>query len=221
MGLISLAPAGLLFCGEPEKAYRKAYELDFIDVGFAKDATAIMAAMISEALGGKKNAKEIVRLGLSLYPMGYGKNRPMVKSLRKFIRIADQATSDQDLIQRLAAEVKNMGVFDPRDTLGVAVAAFYFTDGDPVRTIVIAANDRDLDTNGNLKKLRDVDCSAGVAGALVGALRGIEAFPPDWVQDTIKANKKVYAIDLEDNAKRFCEVVYGRQTPPSAPQEHQ
>jgi len=136
MGLISLAPAGMHFCGEPEKAYRKAHELDLVDVGWAKDAAAMMAAMVSEALGGKRDAKDIVRLALRLDPLGYGADRPMARSLQRFREIADHATNDQDLIQRLAPEVIDLGVFDPRDTFGVAVTAFHFSDGDPVRTIV-------------------------------------------------------------------------------------
>ncbi len=55
-----------------------------------------------------------------------------------------------------------------------------------------------------------MDCTAGVAGALVGALRGADTFPEDWVSDTIAANKKVYGIDLENNARRFYEAVYGQ-----------
>ena len=78
-----------------------------------------------------------------------------------------------------------------------------------MRTIIIAANDREIDAAGRLTKLRDVDCSASVAGALVGALRGVTAFPPDWVRDTVAANQKVYGIDLEANARRLCEAVYG------------
>jgi hypothetical protein len=74
----------------------------------------------------------------------------------------------------------------------------------------MAVNDRDLDEKGGLKRLRDVDCTAGIAGALVGVLHGIQAFPPEWVRDTIEANKAVYGIDLEANARRLCETVYGR-----------
>ena len=47
-----------------------------------------------------------------------------------------------------------------------------------LRTISIAANDRDVDAQGNLVKLRDNDCTAGVAGGAAGALCGIEAFQP-------------------------------------------
>jgi ADP-ribosylglycohydrolase len=89
------------------------------------------------------------------------------------------------------------------------MAAMYFCDGDPVRSIVMAANDRYLDEDGSLKQLRDVDCTAGVAGALVGALRGVHTFPEDWVADVLKANQDVYGIDIEANARRFHEAVYG------------
>ena len=94
--------------------------------------------------------------------------------------------------------------------LGVPVAALSYTNGDPIRSIVIAANDRDIDADGNLIKLRDNDCTAGVAGALVGALHGIEAFPEDWVRDILAANKAVYGIDIEANARRFYDAVYGQ-----------
>ena len=92
--------------------------------------------------------------------------------------------------------------------MGVPAAALYYSDGDPIRAIAMAANDRDLNEDGSLKRLRDVDCTAGVAGALAGALCGVEAFPDDWVKDAVEANKQVYGIDLEANARRFCEVVY-------------
>jgi ADP-ribosylglycohydrolase len=102
-------------------------------------------------------------------------------------------------------------VFDTVEILGFPVAAMYYTDGDPLRSIIISANDRDLDAQGNLIRLRDVDCTAGLAGALVGALHGIEAFPPDWVRATLDANKAVYGIDIEQNARRFHELVYAKR----------
>jgi ADP-ribosylglycohydrolase len=209
MGLISLAPVGLLYCGQPERAYRKAFDLDFLDVGHARDATAMLAAMISAALQGNSTAREMVEAGLRTDPFAYGENRPVAKSLRKFLQIADQAPDDRALVQALAAEVKDWNVFNPIEALAVPAAAVCYSKGDFVRSIVIAANGRELDGKGHLVKLRDVDCAAGVAGALVGALRGVEALPPDWVRDTLQANKTVYGIDLESNAKRFCEAVYG------------
>jgi hypothetical protein len=64
MGLISLAPAGLLHPGEPEKAYRAAFTLDFLDIGYARDATAMLAAMIAAGAKGGIGAREMVQIGL-------------------------------------------------------------------------------------------------------------------------------------------------------------
>ena len=207
-GLISLGLAGLLYRDEPEEAYRKTFEVDFMDIGFARDATAMMAAMISAALGGNISGKQMVKIGLQTDPFGYGDGRLMANRVRRFCQIADDADSDQSLIDALSAEVRHLHPYDPIDVLGVPMAALYYSNGDPIRTIVMAVNDRDLDENGELKRLRDVDCTGGVAGALVGALRGVEAFPQDWVEDTLESNRQVYGIDLEENARRFYEAVY-------------
>jgi len=209
IGLITLAFAGLLYCGDPEKAYAKAFELSFMDTGYARDATAMMAAMVSAALAGGLGGKDMVRIGLETHPLKL-RSRIMVERVARFLQLADEASDDQALVDTLAREVQPLHPFDPIDVLGVPMAAIHYSDGDPVRSITMAANDRYLDEGGNLKGLRDVDCTAGVAGALVGALRGVEAFPADWVRDVVEANKEVYAIDLEANARRFYETVYGQ-----------
>jgi len=209
-GLISLAFAGLLYAGEPDRAYVKAFELSFLDLGYARDATAMMAAMISAALGGDVSGKEMVKLGLETDPFNF-RRRIMVHELAKFRQLADEADSDQSLVDAISREVAHRHPFDPIDVLGQPAAAVYYCDGDPIRSIVMAANDRDLDENGGLKQLRDVDCTGGVAGALVGALHGVGAFPEDWVEDVMKANREVYGIDIEANARRFYEAVYSSE----------
>lgn len=213
MGLISLAFAGLLYAGEPENAYLKAIDLNFIDIGYALDATAMMAAMVSAALGGGVSGRELVRVGLDTDPLRLtrpgGLGRVMVDRLAELLRIAETAASEQSLVDALARAVAHLHPYDPVDVLGVPLAAIHYTDGDPIRTIVIAANDRDLGEDGSFSRLRDVDCTGSVAGAIVGALHGADAFPSDWVADTIAANKQVYGIDIEARAARFHEAVYG------------
>jgi ADP-ribosylglycohydrolase len=209
MGLISLAPAGLLYRGEPEKAYAKTFELAFLDIGYARDATAMMGAMVSAALGGNVSGRDLVKTGLETDPFDFGKHRIMVERVERFVGLAEEAPDDQSLIDALAKEVGSLHPYDPIDVLGVPMAAIHHCDGDALRSIVMSANDRNLDADGGFTGLRDVDCVAGVAGAIVGALHGVEAFPDDWVSDTISANKDVYGIDLEANARGFCESVYG------------
>ena len=206
-GLISLAFAGLLCANDPGEAYRRAFELAFLDHGYGRDATAMLAAMISAAIGGEVSAREMIEIGLRTNPFGW-QRRVIEEWCRRMIELADAATSDRDLVYALAREVAEVHGFDARDILGAPVAAVYYANGEILRSLSIASNHRDLDGDGNFKKLRDVDCTAGVAGALVGALNGIEAFPKDWVADTLEANKRINNIDIESNARRFYEAVY-------------
>jgi len=212
-GLISLALVGLLHAGEPEKAYVTAFELDFRDIGYARDATGMMAAMVSVAIAGGVTAREVAQAALDTDPFGFGRRkydkRVMGVELARFLELAEEAEDDRSLVEAISRQVRHRHIFDPVDILGTSVAALCHSAGDPIRTIITAVNDRDLDDDGKLVRLRDVDCTGSVAGALAGALNGVEAFPQDWVSDTIGANKTVYGIDLEDNARRFFEVVYG------------
>ena len=212
-GLISLAFAGLLYQEEPEQAYVKAFELSFLDLGYARDATAMMAAMVSAALGGGVSGREMVNIGLETNPFGLGETvfapRVLVEEIGELLQLCSGLDDDKALIDALAHEVASRHPYDPIDILGVPMAAIHHCDGDPVRSIIMAANDRGLTDDGGLAGLRDVDCTAGVAGALVGALHGVEAFPQDWVADAMGANRETYGIDLAENASRFCEAVYG------------
>jgi len=212
-GLISLAFAGLLYENEPEKAYVTAFELDFRGVGCSRDATAMMAAMVSAALGGTISAKEMVRIGLETDPFGLGKRkydrRVMSSEVSDLLAVAEEAGHDRALVQALSRRMCHRHFYDPVDVLGFPMAALHFCNGDAIRTIVMAVNDREFDENGGFVRLRDVDCTGSVAGALVGALNGAQAFPKDWVDDVISANKQVYGIDIEGNARRFYEAVYG------------
>ncbi|MGD8238517.1 MAG: ADP-ribosylglycohydrolase family protein, partial [Armatimonadota bacterium] len=184
-----------------------AFEAAFIDLGYARDATAMMAAMIAAASGGDATAREMVEVALAIDPFGFGDRRVMGKRLREFLAIADGASDDRELVTKLAGEVAALHPYDPIDVLGVPAAALWYAEGDPIRTIVMAVNDRDVDGDGKLVRLRDVDCTGGVAGALAGALNGADAFPDDWIADTLRANRDMYGIGIEENARRLTEVV--------------
>ena len=131
------------------------------------------------------------------------------REIGQLVEVAKEAEEDRALVEAVAAKVRHRHGFDPIDVLGEPGAAVYLWDGDPVRSIVMAANDGDVDERGELLQLREVDCTAGVAGALVGALRGADGSSSDWVEDVLRANKEVYGIDIEANARRFQKAVYG------------
>jgi len=221
-GLLSLQSAGLLFRGEPEKAYRKAVELDFFDIGYARDAVGLLAAMVSAAIGeDEPDGRRVLEVGIGTNPFGLGGADgaarrmtgidpllPDAPSLVRLFRCVDESLCGWDAVARLAKACEGLHPFDPLDILGVPMAIVRYTDGDPVRSILMAANHRCVDREGTLIAMRDTDCVAMVTGALVGAINGIEAFPADWVSDAITANKEVYGFDIEQNARAFYETVH-------------
>ena len=212
-GLLRVPAAGLLHPGDPEAAYRHAFELAFEDIGYAKDATALLAAMVAGGFDESLSPREAIRQALELDPFGLVDNwrhqRTMVDRINEFLVLADEAQSDRELVMMVSRAVQHLGPFDPIDVLGMPVAAAYRANGDPRRSILMSVNDRDFDENGEFKKFRDTDCTGSVCGALVGALTpgGIDDFPADWVAPTISANREVYGIDLDVNARGMYEVI--------------
>ena len=212
-GLLMVPCAGLLHPGDPEMAYKHAFELAYEDLGYAKDATALLAAMVAGGFDDSLSPRGAIRQAMEIDPYGLADNRrhlrTMVDRINEFVAIADEAGSDREVVMRVSKAVQHLHPFDPIDVLGLPVAACYRANGDPRRAILMAVNDRDFDENGDFKRYRDIDCTGSVCGALVGALApgGIDDIPADWVAPTIPANREVYGIDIEQNAQRMYEVI--------------
>jgi len=209
-GLYSMPAAGLLHPGDGEATYKHAFELDYGDIGFARDAFAILAAMIGLAFDESLSPREVIRKALQIdpYQLGGGRRRrAMVVWVEHCLDQADAAQDDRDLVIRLSRDVAGEPAFGSRDLLGFAAAAAYYADGDPRRAILIAVNARDLDEDGNLVRFRDIDCTGSACGALVGAIAGLSAFPEDWVASCVAANREVYGFDIEANARALYDTV--------------
>ena len=74
----------------------------------------------------------------------------------------------------------------------VSLALFAMADGDPMQTIILAAN-----TGG------DCDTMGAIGGAIAGAYRGISAFPPEHVRTIEQVN----ALDLQKISLSLLEVI--------------
>lgn len=219
MGLFSIPAAGLLHPGDGESTYIHAFELDYMDFGFARDAFAILATMIGLAFDESLSPRQVVRRALEIDPFRLGGPyyqlagprwpRAMVRWVNHCLEIADQAKDDHELVVRISRDVAGEPGFGSKDLLGFAAAAAYYANGDPRRAILIAVNARDVDTEGRLVRFRDIDCTGSACGALVGAMSGLSAFPQDWVQACLEANREVYGFDIEGNARALHNLVLG------------
>ena len=201
IGLITLAPAGLLFPGEPEAAYQAAWLTDFYDVGYAREATAMLAASLARACGGESRPRRVLYEieELDPYQLGGPFGRPTVTDRLLGICNGCETKGPESVIAReLCFTLRGFHPFDPLRALVTAWVAALAADGNVLRAIRIAVNQRGVEGRDKLTGYLDIDSYALVAGALAGALCGPESLPEDMVEQVIESNRKVNGIDLEE-----------------------
>lgn len=216
-GMLAMPFAGLLSIGQPERAYCAAYEAAFFDVGYAREATALLAAAQSLAVAGVAPGALVERV-LALDPLqlgGYFGPPFVVGHLPSLLERAG-GKRGAALAQFLSFELRHVGVFDPYRALAVAFCALLAHADEPLCALQVAANQADLDAEGHWRRYADIDCYGSIAGSLVGAVCGAAALPADAVQQVIDANRRVYGIDIEESAARFARLVEDAAPPRGA-----
>jgi ADP-ribosylglycohydrolase len=201
-----LTLAGLLFPGQPEQAYRAAFQADFYDIGYAREAAGLLAASISLAIAQEMEPKELLDRVIELDPLHLGGEfgEPFVIGhLPALYPIVADARSDREAARALSAALRYYHPFDAFKALAIALLATVVAAGDPLRAILIAANHVGMDEDGRPTRYEDVDCYASIAGAIAGAMVGAEAFPADLLRQVIESNKAVHGFDLNRAVDRF------------------
>ena len=210
LGLIVLMCAGICYPGQPERAYMAAYEADFVDIGYAREAVAVQAAGVSLALDGEVTPAEIVQRIAGLDPFHLGPRaewaHPYVR--RRLPALCARFTQPRpapQAAQALAESLLPWGPFDAFKAVAIAFASLCAAQGNALQAILIAVNHRGLDVCGNPAPdtYQDIDCYGNITGALAGAFAGAEAFPPGLLQQVVEANREVYGFDLEATLDRF------------------
>jgi hypothetical protein len=211
-GLFSLTVAGLLFPGRPVEAYRAAFELAFFDIGYAREATALLAATVGAAAGGEDDADSLFERIVTLDPLHLGGpfSAPyVIDHLPQRRATIAHTRTDQEAARALSLVFRHDHPFDPLRTLGIAWLSVLAAEGDPLRAILIAVNHVGIDDDGKPTRYEDIDCYGAVAGAIAGAIAGDEAFPAEMLEQVVESNKAAYGIDIEATIAGFCERFLG------------
>lgn len=206
LGLISLTSVGLFFPGKPEEAYTAAYDIDYYDTGYAREAVGMFAAMVSLGVAGAAPL-DVIQPVLEMNPLQLGNcfEGPFVREkLRRLLERLPEGMSDPQTAAWLSRELKHYHPFDPFKTLAIAVVSMRTQPENPLRAMAIAINHAGDDGH-----FQDIDCYGSVTGALVGALMGIEAFPSDMAATVVNANRNQYGFDLSAHAEDVCRIVIG------------
>jgi ADP-ribosylglycohydrolase len=214
-GLIALTWVGLLFPGQPKRAYSSAFRAAFYDIGYAREAVGLLAAAISAAAGDlvSGSAQELYGQMLTMDPLHLGSewSAPyVIEHLATYSDLSTQGDSDQEIARNLSLAFRHHHAFDAFRTLAVALLSVLAASGDPLRAILIAANHVGIDGQGQPTRYEDIDCYAGLAGAIAGALRGAGAFPAGLLAQVQESNLAVYGIDLEAGITRLIKTFFTR-----------
>ncbi|WP_073098299.1 ADP-ribosylglycohydrolase family protein [Cyclobacterium lianum] len=211
-GLLYAPAIGLLYPGQPEMAYEQAFNLSLYDLGYARDISALSAAMTAAAMTAENSPEKVLEILRSVDPEGYFKSRLVGRSSYRILKTAQSivekvksslqidnapeggnpATSEnmQLAFALLDQHLQDMPFHAGEIHLQV-LTAMLFCDFDFENTLIFLVNFG-----------RDNDTTAAVAGAILGAFHGFEKLPETMKSQVIGVNKNQLGIDLTGLAEK-------------------
>ena len=125
-----------------------------------------------------------------MYPHVAMKNENLIWEC---LAVADKYDSCGDLRGELLETVAQQFFADGSETLAIAMTMVYKAEGDFKKAV-----------EGCVNFGRDNDSSASVAGAISGAIGGVEAIPSDWVELVEEVNPQPSFAYF---AEKICDIV--------------
>jgi ADP-ribosylglycohydrolase len=191
--LMANSPLGLITACRPHEAYQLGFDLAFLTAGYAKNSSALFVAAVAEAMRPHATVDGVIDAARQAH-LAFARRRegdhwhntewrydPNIKFLDAALEIA-RRERDVFTIREPIMEILEWGHLfsEAIHTLVVALAMFVAAEGDVRQSIM-----------GAIMYGRDKDSYASVAGALAGALNGVEGIPQEWIQPVIDGNPEV------------------------------
>ena len=195
---MSNSPIGLIAACRPDDAYQAGFDLAFLTDGYAKTASAMMVAAVAEAMNPVATIDSIISATRDAH-LDFAERRegprwgkldwkydPNLDFLNKSIEIAKSSKDYVEVQQRLYETLEWGHLFsEATHTLVVPLAMFVHCQADFKQSLIACT-----------MYARDNDSYASVAGALIGAYRGVDVIPADWIATVIEANPETDMVEL-------------------------
>ncbi len=208
--MMSNSPIGIMAASRPVAAYQAGFELAFVTAGYAKTASAMIAAAIAEAMQARPTIEGVIDEAVAAH-LGFAEQRegPLWFGMRATSFEPGASASNwryDPNLQFLTAGLKiargNSDVFAIREPLYAALEwGHLFSEAThtlvvPLAMFVAADGDFRDSVVGSVMYGRDNDSYATIAGALAGAFHGVDAIPPEWIQPVVDGNPEVDMHEL-------------------------
>ncbi|MCG2459903.1 ADP-ribosylglycohydrolase family protein [Flavobacteriaceae bacterium F89] len=210
-----------LITANVDSAYRIAYKHSLFDIGYAKDISALVAAMTNMALH-TRNMDSILNVHVFVDPFGYQDSRLVGRIPHNVAAAAEKEVTlsktmrDIILTDTLDLEMPKGYPGDPiewdrqahlYEYLKKNQKAIPFHAGEIWETVIAALKFGEGDFNKTLQFVinygRDNDTAGAVAGFILGARNGFSGLPKDLRDQSLEVNRELMGIDLEDMAKEI------------------
>jgi hypothetical protein len=228
-GLLYAPTIGAFYPANSQKAYQEMYKLSIFDLGFARDLSAMAAAMT--AAGMKKDAtkENLISVFREIDPQGYFKSRLVGRRAyslfydarvmaaeawkwtnddivdEKIPPLSKNGNLDTSYVKRMyklfkILDKKNQDLpFHAAEIMLQMLTAMFFTDFDFEKTLIFLVNFG-----------RDNDTNSAVAGGILGALYGFDKLPNDMTRTVLAVNKQYLDTDFVMLANQLTDKIMSR-----------
>lgn len=228
-GMLYAPVIGMLYPGRPEVAYENAYDLSLFDLGYARDITAMTAALSAAAFSPNAQVDTLAFALRDADPRGFFRSRLLGRVAYKQYEQARRIVRETRRMTEADVEKMNLRFPDnyPYDSLTYArtVRAYELLDkakqdvafhaGEIHLINLTAILISDLDFQRAMEFItnygRDNDTVAAVTGAILGGLHGYSKLPRDQRALVVRVNRETLEIDLEKLAWELTEAVVARR----------
>lgn len=228
-GMLYAPVIGALYPGRPEVAYTNAYDLSLFDLGYARDITAMTAALTAAAFTPDAGADTLAFALRDTDPKGFFRSRLLGRVAYKQYEQARRIVRETQRMTQVEAGKMDLRFPDnyPYDTLQYArtIRAYQLLDkakqdvpfhaGEVHLINLTAILFSNLDFRQAMEFVtnygRDNDTVAAVTGAILGAAQGYSKLPRDQRELVVRVNREVLETDLEKMAWELKEAIVARR----------
>lgn len=192
LGQLIFLPISILYSGKPTDAYLKTYELNYFDMGYAKDITSSIVASLSEALKEQGNWKQVKNSFFLIDPYQFKKSEYVKRILEEKVQLALDLVKKSKgiplkLFKLLEEHLSAKTWWEAEVSLVVAISFLELAKAKPLAALALC---REFG--------HDVDSYAQLVGAYLGALYGESIFDSQDLADVKKTVKAEFPKILQE-----------------------
>lgn len=227
-GMLYAPMIGMYYPGKPEKAYEEGYRLSIFDHGYARDISALTAAMTAAAAAHEATPEKNMAVIRNIDPHHFFQSRLLGRSAYRIYREANGIAYEARNYEPKRSRINS--VLLPKRWQGDTLAflrrekAYEMLDqklqdapfhaGEIWLITLTGTMLHDWEFMPAMEFIinygRDNDTTGAVAGAILGAYHGASGLPPGLSSKILETSHKTMHIDLERLAAGLTEAIWER-----------